>query len=237
MNNIEITTLGVATTIGFLHTVGGPDHYLPFILLARARKWSVLKTLQVTIICGIGHLLSTILIGTLIVALFKLAQDKVEIIEEHRGAIAAWMLVILGGAYTLWGIYRAIKNKPHKHLHFHSSGVVHEHEHTHTAEHDHMHSDEKVTNMTPWILFIIFFLGPCEAMLPLFFPAAEMGWFATAKLAAGFSIATLVTMVVIVVGLSYGLKFVRFGFLERYMHILAGLMILLSGLGILVLGL
>ena len=91
--------------------------------------------------------------------------------------------------------------------------------------------------MTPWILFIIFFLGPCEAMLPLFFPAAEMGWFTTFKLATAFSITTLATMIIIVVGLSYGLKFVRFGFLERYMQALAGLMILLSGLGILVLGL
>ena len=34
-----------AATIGFVHTVTGPDHYLPFIVIGRARRWSLGRTL------------------------------------------------------------------------------------------------------------------------------------------------------------------------------------------------
>ena len=34
-----------AATIGFVHTITGPDHYLPFIVIGRARRWSLARTL------------------------------------------------------------------------------------------------------------------------------------------------------------------------------------------------
>ena len=36
--------LVTAAFIGFLHTLLGPDHYLPFIVMGKAKKWSMLKT-------------------------------------------------------------------------------------------------------------------------------------------------------------------------------------------------
>ncbi|MFC1674536.1 hypothetical protein ACFL1K_01385 [Candidatus Omnitrophota bacterium] len=33
---------GTALSIGFLHTLFGPDHYLPFIVMSKARQWSML---------------------------------------------------------------------------------------------------------------------------------------------------------------------------------------------------
>ena len=44
-------------TVGILHTALGPDHYLPFALMARAGRWSRAKTLWVTLACGLGHVL------------------------------------------------------------------------------------------------------------------------------------------------------------------------------------
>jgi hypothetical protein len=40
MNALIIT----ADTLGFFHTLLGPNHYLPFVMIAWARKWSGLKT-------------------------------------------------------------------------------------------------------------------------------------------------------------------------------------------------
>ena len=52
-----IATLSLlALYIGFFHTLIGPDHYLPFIVMARARRWSMFKTGWITVLCGIGHL-------------------------------------------------------------------------------------------------------------------------------------------------------------------------------------
>ncbi len=47
--------LVTAATIGFLHTLLGPDHYLPFVAMARAGGCSLRKTELVTIHCGTGN--------------------------------------------------------------------------------------------------------------------------------------------------------------------------------------
>ena len=41
-----------AATIGFIHTLFGPDHYVPFIVIAKAKNWGASKTLILTILCG-----------------------------------------------------------------------------------------------------------------------------------------------------------------------------------------
>ena len=39
-----IALASTAAAIGFVHTVMGPDHYVPFVVLAKVRKWNTLKT-------------------------------------------------------------------------------------------------------------------------------------------------------------------------------------------------
>ncbi|MCK4904609.1 MAG: hypothetical protein KAS35_07930, partial [Candidatus Marinimicrobia bacterium] len=52
-----------AISIGFIHTIIGPDHYLPFIMIGRARQWTIIKTMWVTVLCGIGHVIGSVLLG------------------------------------------------------------------------------------------------------------------------------------------------------------------------------
>ena len=60
----ELAVLSVtAASIALIHTLLGPDHYLPFIVMARARRWSMRKTACVTLLCGAGHVLSSVLLG------------------------------------------------------------------------------------------------------------------------------------------------------------------------------
>ncbi|MBC7187897.1 MAG: hypothetical protein H5U38_12760, partial [Calditrichaeota bacterium] len=119
-----------AASIGFVHTVIGPDHYLPFVVLARARNWRVAKTLLVTLACGIGHVLSSVLIGAVGVAA-GIAVSTLEGIESARGQAASWLLIGFGIAYTVWGLRRGIVSRPHSHVHVHENGHVHTHPHTH----------------------------------------------------------------------------------------------------------
>ncbi len=67
--------LTAAASIGFIHTVLGPDHYVPFIMIARARKWSLVKTGWVTFLCGLGHIGSSVLLGLIGIA-FGVALNK-----------------------------------------------------------------------------------------------------------------------------------------------------------------
>jgi len=163
----EITVLMLtAASIGFLHTLLGPDHYVPFIVMAKAKKWSYFKTTLITIICGLGHVGSSILLGILGVWL-GVAVGKLELFESMRGNWAAWALIVFGFTYFIYGIHQAVKNKPHEHLHFHEDGNLHKHTHTHGGQHAHVHEKKGKSSYVPWALFIVFVLGPCEPLIPI----------------------------------------------------------------------
>ncbi len=236
MSNEVIILAGTAATIGIIHTVLGPDHYLPFIVLSKARQWTKLKTLVITFLCGIGHVLSSIILGFIGIAL-GIAVFKLEAIESFRGDIAAWLLLAFGFTYFVWGIHRAIRKRSHEHIHVHEGGETHVHQHKHLAAHSHPH-DIKVASLTPWILFTIFVFGPCEPLIPLImYPAATNDMFSVAIVASIFGLVTIGTMLSIVLVSSYGLSKLPLRRLERYSHALAGLAILLSGGAIKFLGL
>ena len=226
-----------AASIGFFHTLLGPDHYLPFIMMARAGKWSYSKTAVVTVLCGIGHVASSIALG--FAGIFLGTQlTKLEAFESFRGEIAAWLLIVFGLIYFVWGVRRAVLNRPHKHIHDHNGGMSHEHSHDHHDEHAHAHLEENGPNYTPWILFVIFILGPCEPLIPIrMYPAARHDMGSVLLIGSIFSVVTVGTMLAVVMLSLAGVKMVTLGSLERYSHALAGAIIMLSGVGIRVLGL
>lgn len=226
-----------AASIGFFHTLFGPDHYLPFIVIAKARKWSLIKTTFITTLCGIGHIGSSVLLGIVGIAL-GIAVTKLEALESFRGNLAAWGLIAFGLMYFAWGLRRALRNRPHKHPHFHQDGDNHVHEHIHTEEHVHVHSSEGAINITPWILFTIFVFGPCEPLIPiLMYPAAKSSLSGLILVTSVFGGVTIMTMLGIVLISSLGINILPMERLERYNHALAGATIFLCGIAIQFLGL
>lgn len=225
-----------AASIGFVHTLIGPDHYLPFIVMAKARNWSAARTAVITFLCGIGHVSSSVVLGLIGVA-FGIAVFRLESVESARGDIAAWLLIIFGFAYTIYGVHRAIRKKPHTHSHNHACGEEHDHTHSHNGEHTHVHAASG-ENITPWILFTIFVFGPCEPLIPiLMYPAAKHNIGAVIAVTAIFAIATVGTMLAIVTLSAAGLSRLNLHRYERYSHALAGASLLLCGAAIKLLGL
>jgi nickel/cobalt transporter (NicO) family protein len=233
----ELTVLIVsAATIGFFHTITGPDHYLPFIVMSKAKKWSQTKTLLITIFCGLGHVASSVIIGFAGLAL-GVVLNKLSFIEGVRGNIAAWMLIGFGLAYTVWGLHRVFIKKQHVHEHIHEDGELHSHTHNHTEGHSHVHNKKGKTK-TPWILFLIFVFGPCEPLIPiLMYPAAKSSVFGVVLVVAVFGIATIGTMTAVVMASFWGLKRISLKPVERFSHIIAGFTIFSSGMAIQFLGL
>ncbi len=226
-----------AASIGFFHTLLGPDHYLPFILLSKSRNWSTVRTMFITVLCGLGHVAGSIILG-LTGVFFGWSLYSIELFESSRGNVAAWLLIIFGGIYFAWGVFRAYHNKPHTHWHRHMDGSVHKHEHTHSGEHKHVHENAKGKSLTPWILFIIFVFGPCEPLIPiLIFPASEGSLLGLLLVITAFSLSTILTMTGIVYLSAKGLKAIQLGKMERFSHAIAGAFIFLSGIGIQFLGL
>ena len=226
MSNELIVLMTTAATIGFVHTILGPDHYLPFIALSKARKWTKIKTTMVTLLCGIGHVLSSVVLGFIGIAL-GIAVFKLETIESLRGELAAWFLIIFGFTYFIWGIHKAICSQSHEHFNKCENGHIHSHKHI--GEHLHIHSS-KSDSLTPWVLFIIFIFGPCEPLIPLvMYPAAKGNMINVAITTFIFGLTTISTMLCIVLSLSYGLSMFPLRKFEKYSNALAGLIIFLCG--------
>ena len=234
----ELVVLTItAASIGLLHTLLGPDHYIPFIVMARSRKWSLVKTTWVTVLCGIGHILSSVLLGTIGIAL-GIAVARLEWAESFRGGLAAWALIAFGLVYFVWGLRRALRNRPHTHAHVHEDHIDHSHRHVHARDHTHVHTKEKSANLTPWILFVIFVLGPCEPLIPLLmYPAAKESFLGVVWVATVFGGVTIMTMLSVVLVSSWGVALLPLRQLERFTHALAGAAICLCGMAIQFLGL
>lgn len=229
--------VGSAFVIGFAHTILGPDHYLPFVMMSWSRKWSSSKTALITGLCGLGHVASSVVLG-LLGAYIGVKVGKLEFIEAHRGNLAAWVLIGFGLAYMVWGLRRAYRNKPHSHKHLHADLGPHSHQHSHHQEHVHVHDDKSKASITPWALFVIFVLGPCEPLIPmLMYPAAKESTFGMIMVAGVFSVATISTMLAAVMFARAGVSFIKLPKLEKYSHAIAGGTICLCGLAIKFLGL
>lgn len=236
MEGSTLLLAGTAVTIGFIHTIVGPDHYLPFIVMGEARKWTIRKTMFITFLCGIGHVLSSVLLGFIGIAA-AISLSKLEFFESFRGNIAAWLLIIFGLVYMLISLRSLYRKKKHIHAHHHTYGIDHEHEHNHFSVHSHIHLEDK-KNVTPWILFLIFVLGPCEPLIPIvMYPAAENNISGVVIVSLLFSVVTIATMMSVVLAFRLGLSHINLRPLERYVNVIAGATILISGLAIQFLGL
>ncbi len=216
-----------AAGIAFVHTILGPDHYLAFVALAKARGWTVAKAVKVTALCGLGHVLSSVAIGAAGIVLgAELA--KLVAIESGRGSLAGWALLAFGLVYLAWGLKRIGRGHRHAHVHAHGD-LVHSHEHDHTHEHAHPHV-EAGAGVTPWAMFVIFVLGPCEALIPLFiYPAAQQSGALVIAVALVFGTVTIATMLGAVALALIGLERFRLPRLEKYSHAIAGASIAACG--------
>jgi nickel/cobalt exporter len=228
---------GTAATIAFVHTLMGPDHYLPFVTMAKSRQWSVAKAMRTTLVCGAGHIVGSVVLG--FVGIYASIQlGALEAIEGFRGDLAAWALVSVGLVWMAWGLRKGYRK--HSHAHWHTHGELrHCHEHNHLQEHAHPHGAESGKRpLAGWAIFIVFVLGPCEPLIPiLMFPAAKESMVGMIAVTSVFAVVTVVTMLVAVALSVWGLKSIRLPAVERYSEAIAGGTIMSCGLSIAVLGL
>lgn len=233
MNEGQILLL-TAASIAFLHTVLGADHYIVFTAMGKARRWTLAKTLRITMICGAGHVLSSMALGA-IGLLLGARLASVMAIEGMRGGLASWALLAFGLMYLAWGLRAAGRGHRHSHVHIHGD-VVHDHEHDHHSDHSHVH-DKPGDTITPWALFVIFVLGPCEALIPLFmYPAAQQSNSLVLMVALVFSVVTIATMMAAVAVTSIGLSRLRLPALGRWSQAVAGASVAACGGAMMLLG-
>ena len=218
---LQTTTLllGATASLAIVHTLLGVDHSLPFVALGRARGWTLSRTLLITAICGAGHVASSVAIGLVGVGL-GIATDALMWVESARGELAAALLFGFGMAYAAWALWKPLRSRQ-----------------SHGRDGEPVASD--ASRITPWALFIVFVLGPCEPLIPLMVvPGIAGDWLAVAAVVAVFGLLTVAVMLLAVAAAFRGATLIRAGgWLGRHADVAAGLVVAASGAAVLWLGL
>lgn len=138
-----------AAFVGFVHSLS-PGHWLPVVLIVKARKWDLAQATFGAFVAAAGHIVVSVglgLVGLLIGKSFF--GSHLHELEENAGMI----LIIFGIAYALY------------------SRVQHRHCHGH----EHHGPDPKKGRKAPYLFLFSLGFSPCFAVLPVFATAIGMG--------------------------------------------------------------
>ena len=219
MNTWLITLMFAAATVGSLHSLA-PDHWAPFAALARSRRWSAGHTARLTVLCGFGHVTVSAILG--LIGLF-VGLETVHAFGSKLENHAIFLLIAFGIVYMIWGLRRSFSRDPLAVMHHHS------HHHPH-GENDHDHG------MTEWSLFVLFSADPCVAVMPMIMAASIGGWFAVMSVVITYEVATIATMVALVIVARAGANTLNFAWFDRYGDAVAGAFIVTVGTVLSILG-
>jgi len=219
-----ITLLGGAVLLSFLHGLI-PSHWVPFVVLGRDRKWTRGRTVFATLLGGVAHLSSTVLIGVLIGALGYALTNWYEAVMRWLGPA---ILACIGGWIFLRG------HRCHHHLHAGEEPAGHDHDHDHqptadatcTCGHDHFDGHDVAALGA---LCAMMFVSPCLELEFYYLAAARRGWLGIASVSVVYMIVTVGVMMTMVALATKGLEQLRWAFLTRHeRHLSGGLLVLLG---------
>lgn len=203
-----------AVTVGALHSLA-PDHWVPISAVARARGWSAKRTAFVTLLCSLGHVTVSVVLGLLALvfgaAIFEQLGARME-------SAAGLLLVGFGVAYAAWGMRHKIVRRLHGHHH---------------DRYDHVHDPSRATT---WSLVAIYSVDPCIALIPILFAAAPLHTAEILSVIVLYEIATIATMVALVSAARAGVQKLRGHWFDRYGDSTAGSLIAITGVAVMLLG-
>jgi nickel/cobalt exporter len=235
--NMLATVAATGFTVAFLHAAI-PTHWLPFVLVARARGWSAGRTMGIVALAGLGHVLLTSLLGLAIARLGSALVDTV-------GRVFPW---VVGGcllAIGSWYFWRQWRGGGICH-HAVPGGHHHADEHCGHEEPEHSHWDTELKDSAlvapgtgDWSavsgLFLMLTLSPCEGFLPIYLSGVQFGWTGFAVLSGILAAGTLLGMLLFTWLTLHGLQRFKLRSFERNEAGLLGVMFVLLGLIVLIL--
>jgi ABC-type nickel/cobalt efflux system permease component RcnA len=220
----------LAAASGVLHVLI-PDHWLPFVLIGRARGLSARRVGCLSLLSALIHAGVSVGLG---LAALGLGAGAAERLGRTLTGVSPALLVGFGLLYAAWAW--------HKGGHFHPGG-----RHVHAAggacagdegpghpEHLHYHADQDlIRDGAGWSglsLAAIVGLNPCVIVLPLIVAAAPGGAGSVAQVILAYALPTTLLMVGLsVLGVRLGVA-IRLPAAARHAEAASGLLIAAVGL-------
>ena len=202
---VLISLLGGGFVAAFLHAAL-PTHWLPFVLVGRAQRWSLMRVMTVAVTAGLGHIASTALVGSLIVAAGLALNAWIGGLLPH---LSAALLFIFGAFY----LARASLQKPI------------------TATGPEAETPEPAVSDRAafWGLVLMMAVTPGEVLLPIYLSSATEGVAALALLTFSFAAGTVLGMTLLAALASAGYSILRLERWARYEGAILGVALILIG--------
>ena len=203
---VLLSLLGAGFVTAFLHAAL-PTHWLPFVLVGRGQRWTLPQVLAAVAAAGLAHILSTALVGGLIVAA-GLAMDQW--ISGMLPLASAGLLFLFGGHYLLRAVLRApvMAGGPALAL-----------------------SEPTVSHAAAfWGLVAMLAISPGEVLLPIYLSQATQGPLVLAALTLAFAAGTILGMGLFTGLARAGWSVLRLERWARYEGVILGLALILIGL-------
>ena len=206
-----LSLLGGGFVAAFLHAAL-PTHWLPFVLVGRAQRWTRGKTLAAVAAAGLAHIATTAAVGALLVAA-GLALD------QWVAGLLPYLSAVLLFAFGAFYLVTAAIRRP---------AAV-------TANGAMMELAEPTVSHGAafWGLVAMLAISPGEVLLPIYMSSAQEGMVALALLTLAFALGTILGMGVFTTLARAGASILRLERWARYEGAVLG--IALIGLGLLVL--
>ena len=195
-----ITLITGSLVLSLLHGII-PNHWLPVLAISKQEKWDLAEATRVTLISGLAHATSTVLIG---VMLALIGAQLAAAVENFTAYVAPGLLVALG----LFYIYQHSRHK-----HFHVDGP------------------KKTTNKNRLIFSLAsaMFFSPCFEIEAYFLVAGAQGLWLVALLAVLYTIVSVTGMIIWVRLAHSGLLKMNWHSLEHNAGLITGATLMLSG--------
>jgi putative Mn2+ efflux pump MntP len=185
-----------------------PNHWLPIIAIGRTEKWNNRETLSATLITGISHTVSTIIIG-IIVGFIGISLSKYY--EDVVSYAAPCILTVIGIIYIISD--RLKRN------------------HSHNQDHEDIVSKSHGSSKRA-ILFslsLAMFLTPCIEIEAYYFQAAMIGWTGILIVSSVYLFITVFFMLILVFLGKRGVRNIRSHFLEHHEKLVTGVVLVILG--------
>lgn len=196
-----VSILTGSIIISLLHALI-PNHWLPVLAIGKKEGWSLAETSRITLIAGLSHVISTIVIGVL---LGLIGEELSHHLEKFTHVIAPAILILLGLYFV---------RQHYRHHHF-------------QVEKAKLEKKTKASIITA--LVVAMFLSPCMEIEAYFLLAGTKGWYMMALLALLYSVITITGMLIWVRVAYKGLIKLNWHKWEHNAGIITGLTLIATG--------
>jgi len=201
-----------------------PDHWLPFVLMARTEKWSQRRTVMLVALAGLIHVMVSFAVAA---AVILLGSSPARHLADRAGTsleLLAGLLLVLFGV-----VYGVSAHRREARAHSHGGGGTQDPP-AHIHAHGHLLERWFHGAISAGALVAIIGVSPCVLLQPILFGAAAQGTLVMIATASGFAVCTLGTMIGVTMAAGHGMRHLDLPFFTRYGDLLSGLLI--AGIGI-----